>query len=210
VGTQQSHFTPSLPGSRYNAPAARRTRRSGGDFDPHRRTRRTEFVLRTNQAESSRGSRGRRSVGFLVKDKIVFVDREPPYGACTIFGGEAKRVIRAVLYREGFSLSDVIVTRKITIGGRSRGGQPRHPVGAVTDKSDVVGDLAKGTSPSSRTEPRAIRDFALEEGRSPWRSCWIARLDARRDTGSAPGGAGFVSTPPAGQGARHRFRRQGF
>jgi len=85
-------------------------------------------------------------VEFLVKDKVIFVDREPPYECTHDFGEESKAwVIRAVLYhRDGFSVSDVVVTRKITIEAFEEVNRVILWV-TVTDKSDkLVGDLPRG------------------------------------------------------------------
>ncbi len=56
-------------------------------------------------------------VEFFVNDKVVFVDREPPY-ECVYDFGESPRswVIRAVAYhKEGITVSDAIVTRKLDV-----------------------------------------------------------------------------------------------
>lgn len=56
-------------------------------------------------------------VEFLVGDKVVFVDREPPWECVYDFGEEIKSwVIRAVAYRkDGIAVSDAVVTRKIVV-----------------------------------------------------------------------------------------------
>jgi Ca-activated chloride channel family protein len=105
-------------------------------------------------------------VEFLVKDKVIFVDREAPYECVHDFGDESKAwVIRAVLYhREGFSVSDVIVTRKITIESFEEVNRVILWV-TVTDRSDkLVGDLSKESfTVFEEGVPQAIRDFLLED-----------------------------------------------
>jgi Ca-activated chloride channel family protein len=105
-------------------------------------------------------------VEFLVKDKVIFVDREPPYECVHDFGDESKAwVIRAVLYhREGFSVSDVIVTRKITIESFEEVNRVILWV-TVTDRSDkLVGDLTKESfTVFEDGVPQTIRDFLLED-----------------------------------------------
>lgn len=56
-------------------------------------------------------------VEFLVGDKVVFVDREPPWECVYDFGEEIKSwVIRAVAYRkDGIAVSDAVVTRKVVV-----------------------------------------------------------------------------------------------
>jgi len=137
-------------------------------------------------------------VEFLVKDKIVFVDREPPYECVHDFGEESKAwVIRAVLYhREGFSVSDVIVTRKITIEAFEEVNRVILWV-TVTDKSDMlVGDLTKENfAVFEDGAPQTIRDFALEE-RPITMAIVLDSSGSMRD--SMPevhqAGAGFVET----------------
>jgi Ca-activated chloride channel family protein len=105
-------------------------------------------------------------VEFLVKDKVIFVDREAPFECVHDFGEESKAwVIRAVLYhREGFSVSDVVVTRKITIESFEEVNRVILWV-TVTDRSDkLVGDLAKENfTVFEDGTPQTIRDFMLED-----------------------------------------------
>ena len=105
-------------------------------------------------------------VEFLVKDKVVFVDREPPFECMHDFGEESKAwVIRAVLYhREGFSVSDVVVTRKLTIGAFEEVNRVILWV-TVTDRSDkLVGEVTKDSfTVFEDGAPQTIRDFLLED-----------------------------------------------
>jgi len=105
-------------------------------------------------------------VEFLVRDKVIFVDREPPYECVHEFGEESKAwVIRAVLYhREGFSVSDVVVTRKITIEAYEEVNRVILWV-TVTDKNDgPVADLAKENFTVLEDGiPQTVRDFQLED-----------------------------------------------
>jgi VWFA-related protein len=56
-------------------------------------------------------------VEFLIGDKLVFVDRVPPFEHQYDFGEEPRSfIVRAVAYhREGVSVSDTIVTRKVAL-----------------------------------------------------------------------------------------------
>jgi Ca-activated chloride channel family protein len=105
-------------------------------------------------------------VEFLVKDKVIFVDREPPYECIHDFGEESKAwVIRAVMYhKEGFSVSDVVVTRKLTIEAFEEVNRVILWV-TVTDRSDrLVGDLTKDSfTVYEDGAPQTIRDFLLED-----------------------------------------------
>jgi len=105
-------------------------------------------------------------VEFIVKDKIVFVDREPPYECTHDFGEESKAwVIRAVLYhREGFSVSDVIVTRKLSIESFEEVNRVILWV-TVSDKSDhLIDELTKDNlTVFEDGAPQTIKDFMLED-----------------------------------------------
>ena len=188
-------------------------------LDPDRRARRRR-VRRSDGRRSGRRSRRRcpsdvDRVEFLVKDKVIFVDREPPYECVHDFGEESKAwVIRAVLYhREGFSVSDVIVTRKITIEV-VRGGQPRHPLGDG-DRSSPTSSSAisrRRASPSSRTaSSKPSATSSSRTGRSRWRSSSTApaRCATRCPRSTRPRRAFVETLRPQDQGARHRLRRQG-
>lgn len=105
-------------------------------------------------------------VEFLVKDKVIYVDREPPYECVHDFGEDSRAwVIRAILYHtEGFSVSDVIVTRKITVEAFEEVNRVILWV-TVTDKSDqLVADLTKErfTVLEDGAE-QTVRDFVLED-----------------------------------------------
>jgi len=105
-------------------------------------------------------------VEFLVKDKVIFVDREPPYECVHDFGEESKPwVIRAVLYhKEGFTVSDVIVTRKLSVESFEEVNRVILWV-TVSDKSDkLVGDLTQANfTVFEDGAPQTIRDFLLED-----------------------------------------------
>jgi Ca-activated chloride channel family protein len=105
-------------------------------------------------------------VEFLVRDKVIFVDREPPYECVHDFGEESRAwVIRAVLYhREGFSVSDVVVTRKITIEAFEEVNRVILWV-TVTGKGDEpVKDLTMdGFSVYEDGVQQTIKDFFLED-----------------------------------------------
>jgi len=105
-------------------------------------------------------------VEFAVKDKVIFVDREPPYECVHDFGEESKAwVIRAVLYhREGISVTDVVVTRKLTVESFEEVNRVILWV-TVTDKSDkLVGDLTQDNfTVFEDGVSQTIRDFLLED-----------------------------------------------
>jgi Ca-activated chloride channel family protein len=105
-------------------------------------------------------------VEFLVKDKVVFVDREAPYECTYDFGEQSKAwVIRAVAYhREGFSVSDVAVTRKITIESFEEVNRVILWL-TVTDKEDrLVGDLERGSFKILEDgHAQTIQEFTLED-----------------------------------------------
>jgi Ca-activated chloride channel family protein len=105
-------------------------------------------------------------VEFLVRDKVIFVDREPPYECVHDFGEESRAwVIRAVLYhKEGFSVSDVVVTRKITVEAFEEVNRVILWV-TVTGKGDeLVGDLSKDSFMVYEDGvQQTIRDFMLED-----------------------------------------------
>jgi len=105
-------------------------------------------------------------VEFLVNDKVVFVDREAPYACVFDFGEESRAwVIRAVAYHaEGFSVSSVVVTRKITISAFEEVNRVLLWV-TVTDRSDrLVSQLKREDFKVFEDGvPQEIREFTLEE-----------------------------------------------
>ncbi len=105
-------------------------------------------------------------VEFLVQDKVIFVDREPPYECVHDFGEVSRAwVIRAVMYhKEGFSVSDVIVTRKLSIESFEEVNRVLLWV-TVRDKSDqLLGDLTKDTFKVFEDGvEQTIREFSLED-----------------------------------------------
>ena len=57
-------------------------------------------------------------VEFLIGDDVIFVDREPPFECLHEFDDESRsHIVRAIAYhREGLTVQDAVVTRKITFG----------------------------------------------------------------------------------------------
>jgi len=105
-------------------------------------------------------------VEFLVNDKVVFVDREAPYACVYDFGEESRAwVIRAVAHHtEGFTVSSVVVTRKITISAFEEVNRVLLWV-TVTDRNDrLVSDL-KGEDFTVFEDgvQQEIKEFTLEE-----------------------------------------------
>lgn len=105
-------------------------------------------------------------VEFIVNDKVIFVDREPPYECTYDFGEESRAwVIRAVAYhKEGFSVSDVVVTRQITISASMEVNRVVLWI-TVTDKNDApVQDLKKDEfTVLEDGVPQEILEFNREE-----------------------------------------------
>jgi Ca-activated chloride channel family protein len=105
-------------------------------------------------------------VEFLVNDKVVFVDREAPYACVYDFGEESRAwVIRAVAYHiEGFTVSSVVVTRKITISAFEEVNRVLLWV-TVTDKSDRLVSALKREDFKVTEDgvPQEIKEFTLEE-----------------------------------------------
>jgi Ca-activated chloride channel homolog len=105
-------------------------------------------------------------VEFLVNDKVVFVDREAPYACVYDFGEESKAwVIRALAYHvEGFSVSSVVVTRKITISAFEEVNRVLLWI-TVTDKADRLVSALKQEDFQVLEDgaPQEIREFTLEE-----------------------------------------------
>ena len=97
-------------------------------------------------------------VEFWVGDKVIFVDREPPYECFHDFGEESKSwVIRAVAYhREGISVSDAVVTRRVALAYVE---EVNRIVlwASVTDKEDT---LVTGLA---REDFRVLEDGAEQE-----------------------------------------------
>jgi Ca-activated chloride channel family protein len=84
-------------------------------------------------------------VEFLVGDTVVFVDREPPYECFHEFTDEQRsHIIRAIAYhREGLTVEDAIITRKMTFGSFEEVNRVILWV-SVTDREDeFVTDLEK-------------------------------------------------------------------
>ena len=105
-------------------------------------------------------------VEFFVKDKLIFIDREAPWTCTYDFGEESRAwVIRAVAYhKEGYSVSDVVVTRKITISAFEEVNRVILWV-TVTDPSDrVVENLTKDDfTVLEDGVKQEIREFSRED-----------------------------------------------
>lgn len=105
-------------------------------------------------------------VEFFVGDELVFVDREPPYEYQHEFGEEPRSyVVRAVAHhREGFTVSDAVVTRRIVIGSSAEVNRVLLWV-TVTDREDkLVTDLQAGDFRIFEDDrPQQILEFTREE-----------------------------------------------
>ena len=84
-------------------------------------------------------------VEFLVGDKVVFVDREPPYEFFYDFGEEQRSwVIRAVAWhKEGVSVSDVSITRKQAFFNVAEVNRVVLWISATDKHGDYVTDLKR-------------------------------------------------------------------
>jgi len=84
-------------------------------------------------------------VEFMVGDEIVFVDREAPYEFFHDFGESARSwVVRAVAWHvEGVSVSDVIVTMKVTFSNIERVNRVLLWISATDKHDEFVGDLVR-------------------------------------------------------------------
>jgi len=105
------------------------------------------------------------AVEFYVGDEMIFRDTEPPYECSYDFGPQAlARVIRAVArHREGVTVSDVVVTRKIDFSFAVR--VNRVELNAAVEDND--GHFVTGLGKDDLTvleegKPRKIIDFSLE------------------------------------------------
>jgi VWFA-related protein len=84
-------------------------------------------------------------VEFVVGDKVIFVDREPPWECLHDFGEESKSwVIRAVAYhREDVSVSDAVITRRVPFTVVERVNRVLLWVSAKASKGGFVTDLGR-------------------------------------------------------------------
>jgi Ca-activated chloride channel family protein len=84
-------------------------------------------------------------VEFRVGDDVIFVDREPPFECFHDFGEQSRSwIIRAVAYhREGVSISDAIVTRKVSFSAFERVNRVLLWVTATDDKGNLVAELTR-------------------------------------------------------------------
>jgi len=84
-------------------------------------------------------------VEFLVGDEVIFVDREAPYECYHDFGEESKSwVIRAIAYhKEGVSVSDATITRKMKFATIERVNRVILWVSATDKQDNFVTDLTR-------------------------------------------------------------------
>jgi len=105
------------------------------------------------------------AVEFSVGDELVFRDTEPPWECTYDFGPEsAARVIRAVVrHKEGITVSDVVVTRKIDLSFAVRVNRVELNM-AVTDKDGhfVTGVDRKELTVLEEGRTVEVVDFSLE------------------------------------------------
>lgn len=84
-------------------------------------------------------------VEFVVADRVVFVDREPPFEFFHDFGEEQRSwVVRAVAWhKEGVSVSDVTITRKLAFSSIEQVNRVILWVSATDKEGNFVADLAR-------------------------------------------------------------------
>ncbi len=105
-------------------------------------------------------------VEFSVGDKVIFVDREAPYECWYDFGEKPKSwIVRAVAYhKEGISVSDVVVTRKLDVAYFE---QVNRVIlwATVTDKKDdfVTGLGRDAFKVFEDGVPQTIQEFSTED-----------------------------------------------
>jgi Ca-activated chloride channel family protein len=82
-------------------------------------------------------------VEFVVADEVVFVDREPPYEFFFDFGEEQRSwVVRAIAWhKEGVSVSDVAITRKLAFSNIEEVNRVILWISATDKKGEFITDL---------------------------------------------------------------------
>lgn len=105
-------------------------------------------------------------VEFLIGDQIVYVDRQAPYEGFYDFGETSRSwVVRAIAYlKDGISVSDAVVTRKIVISHVEEVNRVILWVSA-TDKNDKpIGELGRESfTLSEEGRPMQLEEFYLED-----------------------------------------------
>ena len=84
-------------------------------------------------------------VEFVVADEVAFVDREPPYEFFFNFGEEQRSwVVRAIAWhKEGVSVSDVTITRKLAFSNIEEVNRVILWISATDKKGEFLTDLDK-------------------------------------------------------------------
>lgn len=104
-------------------------------------------------------------VEFYVGDKLIFIDDEAPYECFYDFGQESKNlVIKAVAYhREGVTVSDFIVTRKIDLSFNVKVNRVVLNASVFDRDGNFVNGLSRGDfTVTEDGAKREIVDFAPE------------------------------------------------
>jgi VWFA-related protein len=123
---------------------------------------RTEIIAEVKAAEPALVEK----VEFYVDDKLVFIDKEPPYSCFYDFGSEARSyVLRAkAFHREGVTVTATSITRKVILNYQVS--VNRVVLFATAQDSDhrFVLDLKKEDFRLEEDEkPQEILDFYLEQ-----------------------------------------------
>ncbi len=106
------------------------------------------------------------SVEFIVGEEIIFVDREAPYECFHDFGEETRSfVIRAVAWhKEGVSVSDAIVTRKLAFSTVEEVNRVILWLTATDKKDNLITDLTRDDFRLyENDEEQRIIDFYAED-----------------------------------------------
>lgn len=104
-------------------------------------------------------------VEFVIADEVVFVDREPPYEFFFDFGEEQRSwVVRAIAWhKEGVSVSDVAITRKLAFSNIEEVNRVILWISATDKKGNFITDLERGEFKIfENDEEQRIIDFYAE------------------------------------------------
>jgi Ca-activated chloride channel family protein len=84
-------------------------------------------------------------VEFVIADEVAFVDREPPYEFFHNFGEEQRSwVVRAIAWhKEGVSVSDVTITRKLAFSNIEEVNRVILWISATDKKGEFITDLER-------------------------------------------------------------------
>lgn len=105
-------------------------------------------------------------VEFMVGDRVVFIDREPPWECTHDFGSDSKSwIIRAVAYhKEGPTVSDAVITRRMRFSAFEEVNRVILWVTVTGKKDALITDLDKADFKVEESgQEQKIIDFYLED-----------------------------------------------